>query len=561
MLVMFNDASIDFSEEEWKGLDKSQKMMDISEAQISLGKGSAAANPDVLSWIKEEDEPHSCSDQSVSEARQDSTSPGTGLPVITSVFSFCIKQEEEPYATEHPDSERREAPMMNSVAAGPERLLSIKQEDEPHGCSDQSFSEGKENNPRTSIDLLLIPSVFSVIIKEEEEPCAIERPDPAITSKGPKNKNKYSKKCLTNIGPNKVLPDKEKQIFGNAFHKSDGSRDCVRESVTKRAKKSFVEKRQDKWTVISKRGTTGCKTNLTKQIIYKHAKLFKTFTGKNSQPSKYTSKKTLICTECDKCFCKLSHLKRHQMSHTGEKPFKCSECHKNYRQKWSLIEHMKIHAGENLFKCSECDKSFTRKSTLLKHEMMHTGEKPFKCYKCGKGFNEQSTLRTHEIIHTGEKPFPCLKCEKCFHYKRSLRLHEMTHSIGKQFKCSECDKGFYQKSSLRRHEIIHLGEKPFKCSDCVQSFNQKSTLKQHKMIHMADKPFKCSECDKGFKRIAHLKRHEMIHTGEKPFNCSECEKCFSRLSHLSRHEMIHKGEKPFKCSECDKGFIEKSCFI
>nr|XP_033787926.1 uncharacterized protein LOC117354454 isoform X3 [Geotrypetes seraphini] len=65
----------------------------------------------------------------------------------------------------------------NSVAADPEVLFRIKEEDQPL-CNDHPVFIGKDNNPSTSMVRPDISSVFSVIIKEEdEEPYAIARPE------------------------------------------------------------------------------------------------------------------------------------------------------------------------------------------------------------------------------------------------------------------------------------------------------------------------------------------------------------------------------------------------
>ncbi|KAM4605839.1 uncharacterized protein O3C94_023237 [Discoglossus pictus] len=56
----------------------------------------------------------------------------------------------------------------------------------------------------------------------------------------------------------------------------------------------------------------------------------------------------------------------------------------------NLGEDHICHTVENPFACSECGKCFSRISDLNRHKMTHTGEKPFSCSECGKCFSRAS---------------------------------------------------------------------------------------------------------------------------------------------------------------------------
>nr|XP_055226393.1 zinc finger protein 415 isoform X3 [Gorilla gorilla gorilla] len=268
----------------------------------------------------------------------------------------------------------------------------------------------------------------------------------------------------------------------------------------------------------------------------------------------HSGEKRYKCDLCGKVFSQKSNLARHWRVHTGEKPYKCNECDRSFSRNSCLALHRRVHTGEKPYKCDECDKVFSRNSCLALHQKIHIGEKPYTCKECGKAFSVRSTLTSHQVIHSGKKPYKCNECGKVFSQTSSLATHQRIHTGEKPYKCNECGKVFSQTSSLARHWRIHTGEKPYKCNECGKVFSYNSHLASHRRVHTGEKPYKCNECGKAFSVHSNLTTHQVIHTGEKPYKCNQCGKGFSVHSSLTTHQVIHTGEKPYKCNECGKSF-------
>ncbi|XP_077321698.1 uncharacterized protein LOC143955528 [Lithobates pipiens] len=275
----------------------------------------------------------------------------------------------------------------------------------------------------------------------------------------------------------------------------------------------------------------------------------------------HTEERPYSCPECGKCYQLKSTLVRHLKSHTGEGPYSCSECGKCFSEKSDLYVHQRTHTGGEVYSCTECGKCFKWKSELLIHQKSHTGERTYSCPECGKCYPLKSTLVRHLKSHTGEKPYSCSECGKCFAEKSNLYIHHKTHTGEKPYTCSECGKCFLRKSELDRHQNSHTGLRPYSCPECGKRFTQRSALAIHQKSHTSEKPISCPVCRKCFQWKSELAIHRKTHTGERPYSCSECGKCFPQKSTLVRHQRIHTRLNPYSCSECGKSFLQKSTLV
>ncbi|XP_030050946.1 zinc finger protein 2-like, partial [Microcaecilia unicolor] len=642
-LVTFKDVSAYFLEAEWIILGQWQKELYKKVVKefhdILTSKGYSIVNPDVIFKIKKEDEKY-FTQHFEWERKENPDDLMKSLPIVTSVFSLSVKEEEDLPLMDSPKSEMSEQthpPVISSYSVKPDILIRFEQDafrTEPQGCKERgnltttgtceelpeacdetsikacneplvTFKDvARKENPNDSTNSLpVVTSVFSLSIKQEEDLPFMEDPEsemsehihPSVTDDGFRNDSERMGMCNEQQKEESKHEDTSRDNTDLSADSEEGIGSIIPSSVKAIAQKgerldrpkrncSYRPKLVQSGRLKGERdfksaGIWESCTTDSNSIEHHRSRLrtsihdcqgilknkssecdtcFKSKVYLQLHEMTHTKKKPFKYSNCDKSFSQKRSLQRHKISHTGHKPFNCSECDKCFTRRSNLTQHEKIHTGEKPFQCSECDKYFRRKATLDIHQWTHIGEKPFTCSKCAKYFRNKAQLKIHEGIHVREKPFKCSECEKCFRKKHELKSHERIHTGEKPFKCSECDKYFKRKEKLKIHERNHTGEKPFKCSECDKCFTWKEKLTRHEKVHTGEKPFKCSECDKYFRRKEKLKIHERNHTGEKPFKCSECNKCFKSKTELNSHKMMHTGEKPFKCSECEKCFKRKA---
>ncbi|XP_030050618.1 zinc finger protein 398-like [Microcaecilia unicolor] len=107
-LVTFRDVAAYFLDVEWDILGERQKELYkkvIKEIHdILMSQGYSIVNPDVIFKIEKEDEKY-FTQQFEWEGKENPNDSTNNLPVVTSVFSLSIKQEEDLPFMENPESQ------------------------------------------------------------------------------------------------------------------------------------------------------------------------------------------------------------------------------------------------------------------------------------------------------------------------------------------------------------------------------------------------------------------------------------------------------------------------
>ncbi|XP_029450464.1 zinc finger protein 347-like isoform X2 [Rhinatrema bivittatum] len=483
------------------------------------------------------------------------------FPVVTSVFSLSIKQEEDLFLVDHPESEITEQihpPITSFPNVKPDILIRFKQdgfEIEPQGSEEGGnlpiLGTCEELHEAGCRDYSLDPTVE--ILKMEDPHVTEQRDrgnevieidlDDDFSNNSERMCDGHQRKEWKKQGPSRDSPVP--------------SADC--EVSISRVRPPKLEEKAHK-EVTSNRCTEqkrNCKHSsklAQSQILSERERPFQSADTMENFTRSLHSVEYQEMTACGNKFPENSIYTCIQECHRKKTKCTYTEGEKKTSEKTNLIGYRKVYMQKKQLKCTPSEKCFAYSPELEGHLRIQLGGRPFQYSECEKGFTRNSNLRAKQNLQNGEKLFKCNECKSCFTCRSQLKIHQVLHTGEKAFKCFECEKSFTCKESLRKHEIVHSGDKPFKCSDCYKCFSRVSDMKKHERIHTGEKPYKCFDCDKTFSDISNLKKHERIHTGEKPFKCFDCDKYFSHMSYLKQHKRIHLGEKPFKCSDCGRCF-------
>ncbi|XP_076769525.1 zinc finger protein 398 isoform X3 [Arvicanthis niloticus] len=164
-----------------------------------------------------------------------------------------------------------------------------------------------------------------------------------------------------------------------------------------------------------------------------------------------STERPFLCPDCPKRFADQARLTSHRRAHATERPFRCPQCGRSFSLKISLLLHQRGHAQERPFSCPQCGIDFNGHSALIRHQMIHTGERPYPCTDCSKSFMRKEHLLNHRRLHTGERPFQCPHCGKSFIRKHHLMKHQRIHTGERPYPCAVCGRSFRYKQTLKDH--------------------------------------------------------------------------------------------------------------
>nr|XP_033816282.1 zinc finger protein 2 homolog isoform X6 [Geotrypetes seraphini] len=596
--VTFKDVAAYFLEMEWDILGEWQKELYkkvIKEIHdILMSRGYLIVNPDVVFKIKKEDKyfPQHCD----LEEKGNPNESTKVFPIVTSVFSLSIKQEED--LPESETSEQAHFSVPNSHNIKPDILIRFEQEgfrSELSGSEERgnlTSTESCEELHETGNQSYTAENTIE-ILKMEEDPIGdqLEGGEEDTDTKNG-SQNVTSDHTVENLKVEEVHVGDQLAGGEEDTDTKSGNQSYTAELTVEILKMeadpvSIQLKTEEEETYTMNNDGFGNNSKKMRECEgqqmeeWKHEDPSRDRTdpladsvGGMSKITLTTMKEKLhngarpnACTKQEKNSNYFSNLSQNQ-SRNGERLFQSITNEVRFSENSNLTGENKFSRHKS-FQCTKCEQCFTYKAQFIIHQKVHKGQNPTKLSVHDKGFSQPFQLdryeemnikkkQVHKMNLQGAKLFKCALCDKSFTQKYSLQIHEGIHTGEKPYQCSQCDKSFNRTSSLRIHERMHTGEKPYECSHCDKKFSTTGNLRFHERIHTGEKPYICTECDKRFSHISTLKNHKRIHTGEKPYKCSECDKSFNQRSHLRRHRRIHTGEKPYKCPECDITFNRTS---
>nr|XP_033816335.1 zinc finger protein 182-like [Geotrypetes seraphini] len=354
-LVTFKDVAAYFWEVEWNILGEWQKELYkkvIKEVHgILLSRGYSIVNPDVIVKIKKEDEKYFTQNFEWA-GKGNPHDPMKSLPIVTSVFSLSVKQEEDLPFMDPPEletSEQIHPPVTSSHNVTPDILIRFEQErfktepQEPEErgnltptatCEElQETDDGFGNNSKRMREI------------EGQQMVEWKHRDPSRAS------TDLLTYCVG--GMSKVTPLSMKENLQNG----DRHNTCTEQGINFNHFSNLLQNQR-----------------LNRERLFHSTANEERFSeySELTEEKKNQNHNSFQCTECDKCFTYKSQLVIHQKVHKGEKPSKCSVRNNNFSQTFHVKNHELTNTreiqvyemnlkGMKIFKCLICDKSFHQK--------------------------------------------------------------------------------------------------------------------------------------------------------------------------------------------------------
>ncbi|XP_012981484.1 zinc finger protein 398 isoform X1 [Mesocricetus auratus] len=445
--VAFDDVSIYFSTPEWEKLEEWQKelykniMKGNYESLVSMDY--AMSQPDVLSQIQPEGE-HSADDQPRPEASEipaDASEVEPGLS--TSDILSWIKQEEEPPVGVPQES--KESDLYKG--SYPDEELVIKAEDLARASLCPEVPAAFSAPPPQAAKDTFADVAFKSPQCAPGTPFGRTAPELPEASEG--------QVTFTQLGSYPLPPPMGEQMFSCHHCGKSLSQDTLMTHQCSHAAEPPLTCAQCPKLFAPQVDLGSTSQDHASDTPPTCPHCARTFT----HPSRLTyhlrvhnsTERPFPCPDCPKRFADQARLTGHRRAHASERPFRCPQCGRSFSLKISLLLHQRGHAQERPFSCPQCGIDFNGHSALIRHQMIHTGERPYPCTDCSKSFMRKEHLLNHRRLHTGERPFQCPHCGKSFIRKHHLIKHQRIHTGERPYPCALCGRSFRYKQTLKDH--------------------------------------------------------------------------------------------------------------